>query len=134
MKPDPPEPDPLTRVRREIESIDRTIVLLLAARLDAAGRALRMRFPRERRLTDQEQQRRVLERGRAWARELGLPPDLVQHLFQALVEEGKVRFRRTEGAEEESPIVTVFLAPPKGSAAEPRRVPRPELVPVPAPA
>ncbi|MCW6167258.1 MAG: chorismate mutase [Thermoplasmatales archaeon] len=50
-------------MRNEIESVDRSIVLLLAARLDAARRALSLRAPSERRVTDPGQERRVLSAG-----------------------------------------------------------------------
>ena len=120
------ERDPLARVRQEIESVDRTIVLLLAARLDAARRALQLRLARDHRLTDREQEGRVRERGREWAEELGVSPELVDHLFGALMEEGKARFRRSEGLEE-SAVVAVFVAPPKGTVVHRRRSPRLEL-------
>ena len=121
------DPDPLTRLRLEIESIDRSIVLLLAARMDAAQRALRLRYAHQGRLTDREQESRVLERSRSWATELGLPRELVQALFQALMQEGKVRFHQTE-TPVASPVVTLLLAAPKkgtgrGSTVEPIPVP-----------
>lgn len=132
MTPDLPELDSLERLRREIESVDRSIVLLLAARMDAAHRTLRVRVAHDHRLTDRGQERRVLERSRAWADELGLSRECVEHLFQSLIEEGKARFRSAEG-HRESPVVTVLLADPTGPVVRLGRTPHPELVAVPSP-
>jgi chorismate mutase len=107
----------LTQIRGEIESVDRSIVLLLAARLEAAQRALRARAGRGHRLTDPAQERRVLQRSRRWAREVGVPEAIAEELFRTLIEEGKVRFRRSE-APGRSPVVTVLLADPHEEALD----------------
>jgi len=124
-------PSTLAVQRREIESIDRQIVLLLAARLDAAQRAIRVRTPRSGSITDRSQEGRILERSHAWAAELGLPLTLVDNLFRSLVEEGKARFLRGEQPPE-SPGVTVLLAPPRRLRSDLGDHPNPELLPVPA--
>lgn len=126
------DPHPLVVLRREIESIDREIVLLLAARLDAAQRAIRERAGRNHHVTDREQEGRVLERSRAWADELGLPRTLVDNLFRSLVEEGKARFL-SGGGPSSSPVVTVLLTPPGGTAVDLRSEPHAQLVRVPTP-
>jgi chorismate mutase len=120
----------LTRLRHEIESIDRSIVLLLAARLDAVQRALRVRAGANREITDREQERRILLRSRKWAHELGLPRTLVDELFRSLIEEGKARFRSDENRPE-SPVVTVLVAAPDGLGMELGSDPHSQLVPVP---
>lgn len=120
----------LARLRREIESIDRSILLLLAARLHAAQRAIRVRGARTGSVTDREQERRVLLRGQRWAEELGLPPRLVENLFRSILEEGKTRVQVGEELPE-SPVVTLLLASPAESARS-SRDPRLQLVPVPA--
>jgi chorismate mutase len=125
-----PEDESLGRLRQEIESIDRSLVLLLAARLHAARRALRVRVGQERRLTDRAQERRVLERSRRWAEELGLPPKFVEGLFRALMEEGKVHFQTSEGSSE-PPVVTVLLEGPEGAPRPFGQDPRLQLLPVP---
>ncbi len=125
-----PEHDSLTRLRREIESIDRSIVLLLAARLDAAQRALRVRVGRNREITDREQERRILSRSPKWAHELGLPRTQVDHLFRSLHEDGKARFRNTE-TPVESPVVTVLVAAPEGAGMALGSDPHSHLVSVP---
>lgn len=121
----------LARLRREIESIDRSILLLLAARLHAAQRAIRVRGGRTGSVTDREQERRVLLRGQRWAEELGVPPRLVENLFRSLLEEGKTRVQVGEELPE-SPVVTLLLASPAESARSSQRDPRLQLVPVPA--
>jgi chorismate mutase len=113
-----PYRESLARRRQEIESVDRSIVLLLAARLDAAQRAIRVRVAHDRQTTDLAQERRVLQRSRAWAQELGLPEKLVETLFRTLIEEGKARFQGGDSPEESSPFVTVLVAAPEGSMAE----------------
>lgn len=117
---------PLAAARQEIESIDRSIVLLLAARLAAAQRALRLRVSQHHGLTDVAQEHRVLERSRRWARGLGVPESLVERLFRTLLEEGKARYRSTE-APLEPACVTVLLAAPEAGTAPLQGSPRPEV-------
>lgn len=94
-------------------------MLLLAARLDAAHRALQTRSGYDHRTTDPAQEKRVLQRGRTWARELGLPEALVETLFQTLIEEGKTRFQMgTHAPEHVSPSLTVFLAAPPAAPGD----------------
>lgn len=131
MTPTDPHRESLARLRLEIESVDRSIVLLLAARLDAAQRALRTRTVRDRRTTDLAQERRVLRRARGWARELGLPEALVESLFSTLIEEGKARFASGRPVSDPLPVVTVLMSAPTGP--ELRNGARPQLVAVPAP-
>jgi chorismate mutase len=131
MTPDHTANGSLSVLRKEIESVDRSIVLLLAARLDAAQRALRLRVAQGRHVTDGEQERRVLLRSRIWADELGVPPRLIDHLFRSLVEEGKARFL-SAGGPPDSRVVTVLLAGPKGTTVHLEGDPDPQLVAVPA--
>jgi chorismate mutase len=130
MKSDRPETDSLLRIRQELESIDRTIVLALAARLDAAHRAIRMRAARGHPITDREQERRVLLRSRRWAEEFGVSKALVESLFRSLVEEGKARYLSVE-SRLDSPVVTVLLASPGGSEMAARNHAHAQLVAVP---
>jgi chorismate mutase len=130
MTADRPELDALAQVRQEIESVDRSIVMMLAARLGAADRAIRARVAHDRPVTDREEERRILLRSRTWAEEFGVPRPLVENLFRSLVEEGKARYLSAEGPPD-SAVVTVLLAPPPGAAVPPRRDARSELVVVP---
>lgn len=111
--------------------MDRSIVLMLAARLDAAQRALRLRAGHGGNLTDPKQERRVLARGRKWARDLGLPPALVEDLFRSLIEEGKRRFRSVP-VPPELPAVTVLLVDPALAPHDSGSPPDLQLVSVPA--
>ncbi len=110
-------PESLARLRHEIECMDRSILLLLAARLEAAQRAIRLRAARNGRVTDPEQERRVLRRSRKWAQELGLPGKLCDNLLRSLLEEGKTRFQTGQSAPE-LPVVTVLVEVPVGSATD----------------
>ena len=129
MKVEVPEPESLARLRHEIECVDRSIMFLLAARLDASQRAIRVRAARNGRVSDPEQERRVLRRGQKWARELGLPQKLVDNLFRSLLEEGKTRYQTGEKLLD-APLVTVLLAAPAGTTADLGRDARPQLFPV----
>jgi len=120
----------LTQLRQEIESIDRSLVMLLAARLDAAQRALRVRVPHDRRATDTVQERRVLLRSHKWAKELGLPEALVDSLFRTLIEEGKARFHSGRAPEGSPAFITVLLAGPDAYGTELGRAATSEVAPV----
>lgn len=109
--------DGLARRRREIERLDRAIVLLLAARLEAAGRAIAWRSARGREPTDPAQERRVLLRSRRWARDLGVPEELVERLFQTLIEEGKTRFRTGGAPSGPLPVTALRDGGPTATAA-----------------
>jgi chorismate mutase len=128
----PSKASSLARLRQEIESVDRSIVLLLAARLDAARRAIRLRAGGQCRMTDRDQERRVFLRSLAWAEELRLPPKLVENLFRSLIEEGKARFL-SEESPPAPPVVTVLLRRPKDSTVrlEGERSTDPAIVPPP---
>jgi chorismate mutase len=126
-----PQTGSLAKVRHEIECVDRSIVLLIAARLDAAQRAIRLRTARAGRVSDPDQERRVLRRSQRWGDELGLPRTLVDNLFRSLLEEGKTRFQTGEKSPE-LPVVPVLLAAPAGSLKGLRHDPHLELFPVPA--
>jgi chorismate mutase len=88
----------LESVRRDLEQIDRAIVLLVAARLEAACAAIRCRSRRDGRVANPAQEARVLARARAWGREFGLSPELTNTIFRAMVDAGKARFVSGTGA------------------------------------
>jgi isochorismate pyruvate lyase len=83
----------LESVRRDLAEIDRAIVLLVAARVEAAGHAIRLRTQNEARVSNPAQEERVIARARAWADQVGLSPPVVETIFRAMVEYGKERFR-----------------------------------------
>ena len=82
---------PLEEVRARLEEIDRDLLRLVAARLEAANLAIRIRIEQGEEVCDPAQERRVLARARRWADEAGLPPALVETIFRALIEAGKER-------------------------------------------
>ncbi|MGA7476485.1 MAG: chorismate mutase [Thermoplasmata archaeon] len=82
----------LLSVRRDLEEIDRAIVLLVAARVEAAGAAIRLRCEGNGRVSDPAQERRVIARAQGWAEQAGLSPARMRTIFRAVVEAGKDRF------------------------------------------
>ena len=105
------DPEALAAARLEIEHIDRSIACLIAARLEAAVRALQLRTSHGEGVTDPRQEHLVRERARGWATELGIPARLLDELYGALIEAGKARF--AGGARSpESPGVNVLASGP----------------------
>jgi chorismate mutase len=86
-------PESLAELRREIEEIDRSLVVLIAARLEAAQRAIAVRSARTGRVADPGQEHRVLLRAQRWSRELDVPESIVVPLIQRLLSLGKERSR-----------------------------------------
>jgi isochorismate pyruvate lyase len=82
----------LSSIRRELEEIDRSIILLVAARVDAACTAIRLRSQENGVVSDPAQEERVVARARRWAEQAGLSPILAETIFRAVVEAGKDRF------------------------------------------
>jgi chorismate mutase len=96
-----PTVDPALRdLREEIARIDHAIVMLVAARVRAARRAIRLRLAAGEEVTHGTQERAVLDRARLWAEEVAVSPDFIERLMHALVDAGK---RWTEPAGEELP-------------------------------
>jgi len=90
--PVPREPNPsLTSLRDRLEEIDRAIVLLVAARVEAAGLAIAVRSQADGSLTDPAQEEVVVHRARRWAEQQGLTPALVESVFRMMIEAGKAR-------------------------------------------
>lgn len=92
-----PEPDQTLReLREEIARIDHAIVLLVAARLRAARRAIDWRAAHGEDQTNRDQELVVRDRAREWARQVAVPPEFAVHVIQALVNAGKEPARLTE--------------------------------------
>jgi chorismate mutase len=79
----------LSELRGEIARIDHAIVLLVAARLRAARRAIRLRRVAGEEVTNPSQEFLVIDRARRWADEVAAPSGFVERLMQALVNAGK---------------------------------------------
>ena len=62
----------LVAIRRDLEEIDRALVLLVAARVEAAGTAIRLRSQGNGRIADPAQEERVIARAEGWAEQAGL--------------------------------------------------------------
>jgi chorismate mutase len=82
----------LASVRRDLEEIDRAIVLLVAARVEAAGTAIRLRSQGSGQVSDPMQEERVIVRAQDWAAQAGLSATRTGTIFRAVVEAGKDRF------------------------------------------
>jgi len=82
----------LTSLRHDLEEIDRALVLLVAARLEAAGAAIEHRTQRGEPMVDRAQEARVVARAQKWATEVGISPEVVERVFREIVEAGKARF------------------------------------------
>ena len=77
------------RLRSEIETVDRSIVLLLGARERAQHRLLAVKASAGIAGIDPEQERRVIARARAWARESGSDEQLAAEVIRLALESGK---------------------------------------------
>jgi chorismate mutase len=93
----------LSSLRHELEELDRAIVLLIAARLEVAVAAIRVRSAPKGSISDPAQEERVLARAQLWAVELGISGASMESIFRTIVEAGKARYARTmEGARSDS--------------------------------
>jgi len=121
----------LESIRRDLAEIDRAIVLLVAARVDAAGQAIRLRTQHEGRLANPAQEERVIARARGWAEQVGVSPPVVETIFRAMVDYGKERFReRNPSAPAVQPLGEVRVrSHPSSSRRNVRRVFRPATLP-----
>ena len=88
-------PRSLASLRRDLEEIDRAIVLLVAARVESACTAIRFRVENGEGVSHPVQEARVIARAREWAGELGVSPIAVETIFRAIVRAGKERFAAT---------------------------------------
>jgi len=87
----------LVAIRRDLEEIDRALVLLVAARVEAAGTAIRLRSQGDGRIADPAQEERVITRAQQWAEQAGLSPARMRTIFRAVVESGKERYATESG-------------------------------------
>jgi chorismate mutase len=108
----------VTRLRSEIETIDRAIVLLLGARTRAQHRLLARKEAAGLPGLDLAQEGKVLARAAGWAREAGTSEQLATEVIRLALDSGKRAYSR---ARSESAILSVV-----GS----RRGARPTALPV----
>jgi len=88
----------LGSIRDDLERIDRSIVLLVAARIEAACAAIQVRTEQGEPVTNPTQEARVLARAEEWALELGVSPVVAKAIFRAIVHAGKARFEASRTA------------------------------------
>ncbi|MGD0588544.1 MAG: chorismate mutase [Thermoplasmata archaeon] len=114
----------LLAIRRELEEIDRALVLLVAARVETASSAIRIRSERDGRLSDAAQEEVVLSRAKGWAEQAGVPSELVETIFRAMLTAGKERFAASRDAHP----AAVRSAPARGTGRD-RRIVAPRRSP-----
>ncbi len=74
----------LNDVRLEIDRIDKGIIASISDRFEYVKRAARFKTS-EKDVRAPDRLRTMLKRRRAWAKEKGLPPDVIEKLFSDLV-------------------------------------------------
>jgi len=97
----------LDTLRRELEEIDRALVLLIAARIDVAVSAISIRSGVDGCLTDPTQEEVVLRRARGWAELAGVSPSTVEAVLRAVVAAGKERHMANRRAEPPVPKIAL---------------------------
>lgn len=85
----------LASLRRDLEEIDRAIVIMVAARVEAACAAIEFRTQHGATVIDPAQEARVIARAKKWATQVGVSPALVEAIFRAVVDAGKERYAAT---------------------------------------
>jgi len=83
----------LDELREEIRSIDRELVELIARRTYVADTIAAVKDQRGLPTTDEEQERRVMERAGANAEQFDVDANLVKAIFRLLIELNKVEQR-----------------------------------------
>lgn len=92
----------MLEVRANIDALDRTIVRLLRQRLDFIEAAARIK-PDRSAVRDEARKADVINKAKAEAERIGLPTDLVEQLYEQLIEYSIahefVRFDEIRGSE-----------------------------------
>lgn len=122
-----PKAPSLLTIRQEIEEIDRALVFLVAARVEAACSAIRLRSKMDGQLSDAAQEEIVLTRALGWAEQAGLSPALVEMIFRGMLAAGKDRFTSSR----EPPPVVRRQVPGRGAGRARRPVRMRESPPAP---
>lgn len=82
----PQECSSLAEVRNEIDHIDREIVRLLAVRSQYVQQVVKYKEPTPQGIEAPERRAAVLRSRREWAQEDGLNPDIVEEIYDRLIE------------------------------------------------
>jgi len=97
-EPEPePEPEPeemsIDELRREIETIDRELVELIAQRTYVADTVARVKADQDLATTDEDQERAVMDRAGENASNFEVDSNLVKAIFRLLIELNKIEQR-----------------------------------------
>jgi chorismate mutase len=90
-----PEEMSLGELRREIEGIDGEIVELIARRTYVAETVAEVKAERDLPTTDEDQEKRVMERAGENAEQFDVDANLVKAIFRLLIELNKVEQRES---------------------------------------
>jgi len=107
----------LASLRHDLEEIDRAIVLLVTARVEAACEAIRCRVENGESISNPVQEARVIARARGWAEGRGVSPIAVETIFRAIVRAGKERYATWNGSSPVTPPAKTSGRTPAGAAA-----------------
>jgi chorismate mutase len=99
-------------LREEIARLDHSLVMLIAARQDAARRLFAVKERVGLPLFDPAQESLVISRARRWGREVGAAPDEVGSVFERVISVARRGAARRRNIPEEPGVVTVLLAVP----------------------
>lgn len=82
----PSECTDIAEVRSEIDSIDQHIIDLLSRRFEYVKEVVKYKDPNKGSIEAPDRRREVLERRRLWAEEKGLDPNVVEHIYDHLIQ------------------------------------------------
>lgn len=82
----PSECTNIAEVRNEIDNIDRTIVDLLSQRFQYVKEVVKYKDNTPSGIQAEDRRRAVLECRRAWAQEKGLSPDIIESIYDKLIQ------------------------------------------------
>ncbi len=109
-------PPPLLAVRRLIDHVDRSLLLLVAARRALVARAAAIKRQAGVPLRDDAREARVQAQARRWARRLGIAEPTAQALAALLIDDA-CRLQGIDPTLRSSSMSLIALAPPHASAA-----------------
>jgi len=76
----------IEEVRHEIDCIDREIIRLLATRFDYVREVVKYKENTQKAIEADDRRQAVLNTRRAWAEQQGLSPDVVENMYNQLIE------------------------------------------------
>ena len=82
----PSECSNITEVRNEIDNIDRVIIDLLSHRFEYVKEVVKYKDNTHNSIKADDRRRAVLECRRAWAQDKGLNPDVIEAIYDKLIQ------------------------------------------------